>query len=293
MSTNTLTNKIDDPEFKAFIEKNLRRAGLNSRSIKKYTDKDGMSIFATAFMHKSLVEDAAGNYEFLEIIGDGIINSIITRYITEIRFPGMINVHWINTLKSDWISKRKLSLIAQNQGFPFYISYSDEYEEKLKNPRIRDSLYEDTMEAFVGAVAKVIDQKEGVVGPGYGIAFLIIKSYLDEITDISLDPKQVFHPIMRLKELYDKRKYLGWDFPKEIIVTRPYVPEGTPPLHNVKIYAYVWGDKSKSSANRKLIGEATADTLDKAKREAAEHALSYLENIGIKWVGTNAFTRKN
>lgn len=323
MHPTTITNEfrqqysfIFSKEFRGFITDLLKQGGLNDRSIEKCTTDDAMVLFGTSFIHKSITTDASLNYEFAEIQGDAIVNSIIVNYITRVRFPKVVNVDWITRIKTRLISKRGLSEIARNMGMDSFIKISEDYgkffegkteEEKWMMSKYR-SLFEDTLEAFVGTLITVIDSKlsyvderwssEGnivyVSGPGYSIATNFVYSALDRIK-INLSYVELWDPVSRLKNLYDKKR---WNFKR---LTRYREVENTESVKKEMFYTFTFyacpfnNDRPCAAENRNTIqiGTFTSTNKTDAKDRAALEALATLAKYGIKDEPKKPFIRKN
>jgi len=172
-----------DDSFKDFIKGLLFTCSMSKESVNSIiSDKKCMAIFEKAFTHESV--DQEQNYQFLEKIGDSTVNKIIRFYIFR-KFPKlkcMEGIKYISRLETDWKSGKSLSKLAQNKGFRPFISAS---QEKLDNDII--PLLEDTLEAFVGAVETIVDEKYGNC-IGYRAAYAFVVKLLDEIKiDYSYD----------------------------------------------------------------------------------------------------------
>jgi len=141
------------------------------------------------------------NYEILEFIGDGILNSFVRFYIYR-RFPFLdctYGVKILDQLRKNYVSKKTFSTIADNLGFWPYIRASDAQKQTDK-----PSLLEDVLEAFIGATVKILDEIY-VVGVGHGVVNELMKSIFDKI-HISLEYSDLYDPRSILKEIFDSAK---------------------------------------------------------------------------------------
>tara|TARA_Y100001972_G_scaffold81750_1_gene99416 strand:+ start:2771 stop:3682 length:912 start_codon:yes stop_codon:yes gene_type:complete len=231
MTTNKhIINYETDSKFRTLIETILHDYGkLNKTIIKKilesdYDDKTGLQLYGQGFTHKSIDEE--NNYEYYEWIGDSTANNCICWYLTK-RFPQLKRpkaVKILARLKANLGSKHTFEKLSESLGFWDFISSG--MDELKKNGEIieyevrqrkKKDLLEDTLESFIGVTQTLIDNiiKEGV---GYKICYNIIKNLYDKM-DISLKYEDLWDPITRLKEIFDKYcdKGLGDKFTKKNI----------------------------------------------------------------------------
>lgn len=278
------------PAFTEFIRSLLKRSNLNERNIATLTSDVYMDKFRTAFTHKSISIKADVNYELLEIVGDGIINMLVVRYIRS-RFPKVVNVMWITKLKHFLISKSWLSKMAEKYGFYQYLWISDKLSERFQTLSAEEKLFdlekdgymsvlEDTMEAFIGALVENIDDMKGLPGPGYTIATSLLFSFFDE-SNISLDYDLLFDPKTRIKEIFERKGGFGplekkWNFKDNLSVKRD--AEGN---YVVELHGYPKGDKQPLLTNRLLLAKATHAVQLKAEFIVAAEAIKKLKEYGI------------
>ena len=81
-------------KFKILIEKTLKLTGISSNSIKRILNDDkiifnsqelsALELYTLAFT--APCHDEINNYEFLELLGDSVINTSIVKHFTN-RFP--------------------------------------------------------------------------------------------------------------------------------------------------------------------------------------------------------------
>lgn len=203
--------------FRAFIMKQLKIAGINTEHQQTFTDQNGMDIFTKAVTHPTF--DANKNYQELEFIGDGIIKGILSQYIPR-RFPDLASGKTQHSRKGTgegvlsktrrFLEQRKaLSDFALKRGFWEYVKADDETKEKLRKETL-----EDVFEAFIGALVEVVDERV-MQGLGYLYAYRYVKESLDEI-EIKISAETLDDPITRLNELYkanelkDNKPPLKW-----------------------------------------------------------------------------------
>lgn len=185
--------------FKNFLIKVLKRGNMRSSTIEKLLDEEGIEVFTSAFTHKSA--DTDDNYEYLELVGDSIVNCCIVQYINE-RFPQLRHpdkVKIVSRLKINLIAKKSFCDFAKKLDMWRYVTASKE----VKNTKMKKTL-EDVFEAFFGAAVTLINDKSSSKN-GYNICYNIIKSLFDEI-HISLKYEDLFDAKTRLKETYDTHK---------------------------------------------------------------------------------------
>jgi len=193
-------------EFKVFIKGLLKRGDLSEREISKYTDGSAMRIFRTAFIHPSY--SSKFNYELLELLGDITLNASIVYYILA-RYPNITNVGYFSHVKARLVGKKFLGKMAKKYGFFRHILYSKEVFEILMNEptkRMFRDIMEDTFEAFIGALGKVILREE-TYGRFNAISYKIIESFLDGMKIDPYDYRLYYDPISRLTEIYNSRKW--------------------------------------------------------------------------------------
>lgn len=222
-------NYETNQKFRTLIKTILSEyGGLTNKTIKillesKYNGKTGLQVYGQAFTHKSINE--LENYEYYEWIGDSTANNCICWYLTK-RFPQLKQpraVKILARLKANLGSKHTFEQLSDSLGFWDFISSG--MDEMKKNGEVivyevrqrkKKDLLEDTLESFIGVTQTLIDEfiKEGV---GFKICYNIIKKIYDKI-DISLEYTDLWDPITRLKELFDKyHEEFGGKFSKKNI----------------------------------------------------------------------------
>ena len=279
---------MDTITFKEFITSILvDRGRMTSEGVKKFTDNESMKKYEQAFIHKSY--DPRLNYEKIEFYGDLVINLMSGDYMME-RFPKMNSEAWFTRLKQVLTSKKPLSKIAYDNGFPRFIKYGQEIADSIKQRPIllinKDyiSMLEDVVEALIGTIFSNINKKT-VRGAGYPIVYNIMDSFWSEL-NITLDYKKVFDAVSRLKQLYE-RPDIKWP------VTYIYINRGEyTKLHTAKVIGYPLGNRMPVFKNKKIISTATGTTKAEAREKASEKALEYLKNqYGITEIEIDPFQK--
>lgn len=251
-------------EFKNFIGEILKLGKVNQKSIDLITDDDGMNLFSIAFTHPSA--DKENNYEYLEFLGDNMVNTSIVWYLNK-RFPqlrGVKAVKIMTRLKIKLISKENLSSISAKMGMWKYVSAS----EKIKQRNMKSTL-EDVFEAFFGAVSHIMDMKVRE-GTGYAVVYSIISALFDDI-DISLKYEDLFDAKTRLKEIFEAFKNLG----KLEKNTTNKEKENGCNICTMELYCILNGRKV-------LLGYGNAPLKIDAEQNASKHAIQKLEEMGYK-----------
>lgn len=264
--------------FADFIRGLLRdRTYAKEPFILSITTPADLVEFRKAMTHWTANPDPRYNGEIYEFTGDGIVYAIETTWLPQ-RFPNIHSEKWLTRLKHGLSNKYALAYFAFESGFLEFINYGREAQielDKDPNPvtncRIA-SMLEDAFEAFIGCLVTVIDKKypEGI---GYAVAYQFMMSYLN-VLDISLDPKRLFDPVTRLKELYESKKYqLQW--PIKYAYQTIHDPNG-----GVRVNVYGWpiGDRTPIPRNRVQLASVFSDRgLEvKSRHEAASIALEVL-----------------
>lgn len=140
------------------------------------SDITDFSLFKQAFVHYSYSledtehtpKDQDPNYdkkdvvnfrvksnERLEFIGDSMLGSVITYYLT-LRYPTM-REGWMTTTKGKLVCGKTLCKIARKMNFDEYILISDEIEKKYG--RSAQTIMEDAFESFIGALFSTLEPK--------------------------------------------------------------------------------------------------------------------------------------
>ena len=271
---------IRDARFKSFIRSLLKKGHIKQKYINFLLDEESMDLYAKAFTNPTA--DPNNNYEILEKIGDSTCNKAIMWYIFR-KFPKlgskpqglMIFSRLFHTLQST----ATFSTIAVNLDFEKYISsgwmrVKDKYEDVMKIKR--NGVLEDCFEAFFGATELIIDKKirEGV---GYAICNEIFKGMIQNIKFPSIKYEDLFDPITRLKELFD------YNFPNKGKLGKYVYVDGEDVQTNANTrLKVVYIDYTDSLGRTKRICTGKGSLKEKAKADAAQHALHLFKTSGFE-----------
>lgn len=180
----------------------FRKGRVMPDTIATILDEEGLKTFDEAFTAKSY--NTERNYEMLEQLGDVLANASIKWYMTR-RFPEIRCPEGVETgsrLLINYGSKYTFHPIAEKLGFWPFISASAEQRQRNKKP-----LLEDVLEAFLGAVAEVVD-KRTTNSVGYSIVYNILEAVYDDM-EILLTEENLVDPKSRLKETFDANQNEG------------------------------------------------------------------------------------
>lgn len=251
-------NGIRGESFKNLLITILKRGKVNDSIIEKILDEEGLKLCDTAFTHPSVDNDI--NYEYLEFLGDGVINTAIVWYISK-RFPqlkGSKGVKILARLKINLISKKSFSKCAQNLNLWDYISCSETIRNTCKK-----KVMEDVFEALFGAITYLMDTKI-FQSSGYAVVYAIVSNLFDEM-NISLKYEDLFDARTRIKELFDFYKDIGelkYETTKDnaVFFTEAYLikPDGT------KVF----------------LGNGNANTKGDSIHNASHYAINTLKTMG-------------
>ena len=186
-------------DLKNLIKSILIKGKIKEHYIDYLMTDESMKIYSDVFTSETADEN--NNYEVYEQMGDVLAGSFIIWYMYR-RFPKLQcseAVKIVARLKINYGSKNSFFPIAEKLGFWNYITASEENRNREKKP-----LLEDTLEAFIGATAFILDNKIKH-GVGYAVVYEILKSIFDGM-DISLKYENLYDPITRLKEIFDHFK---------------------------------------------------------------------------------------
>lgn len=251
-------NGIRGESFKNLLTTILKRGKVNDSIIEKILDEEGIKLCEIAFTHPSVDNDV--NYEYLEFLGDGVINTAIVWYISK-RFPqlkGSKGVKILARLKINLISKKSFSKCAQNLNLWDYISCSETIRNTCKK-----KVMEDVFEALFGAITYLMDNKI-FQSSGYAVVYAIVSNLFDEM-NISLKYEDLFDARTRIKELFDFYKDIGelkYETVKDnaVFYTEAYLikPDGT------KVF----------------LGNGNANTKGDSIHNASHYAINTLKTMG-------------
>lgn len=246
-------------DFKELILNVLRKGKIKKHYIEFLTDDEGMKIYNDVFT--SSTANDKNNYEVYEQMGDVLAGSFIIWYMYR-RFPKLQcseAVKIVARLKINYGSKNSFFPISEKLGFWPFITSSDEERNREKKP-----LLEDTLEAFIGATAFILDNKFRY-GVGYAIIYEILTSIFDEM-DISLKYEDLYDPITRLKEIFDYFKIdrIG-------IQEKKFTKED-------KLTTFIIYQKFNGQITE--LGRGIAALKSDAEQKAATYAIEKLRRVG-------------
>ncbi len=243
--------------FKNLLTTILKRGKISNAIIDKILDEEGMKLCEVAFTHSSV--DMNTNYEYLEFLGDGVINTAIVWYISK-RFKqlkGSKGVKVLARLKINLISKKSFSKCAQNLNLWDYISCSETIRTTCKK-----KVLEDVFEALFGAITYLMDYKI-FQGSGYAVVYAIVSNLFDEM-DISLKYEDLFDARTRIKELFDYYKDIG--------ELQYYTDKDGTVFHTQAFLV--------TSDNKILLGSGSANTKNESIQNASIFAITSLKSMG-------------
>lgn len=291
--TGPLIDLSSTKEFKEFIRSLLTKyCRINDKHLNRFTDAESMKIFRLAFIHPSMngtVTDVAlrttlGNdYNKLEYLGDGHLHGILKEYLAD-RYPDIVNEEWLTKIEHYLASGKIGSTIANELGFGKHIQFGKQAMDLIeahrasKQPERTDPIYykalEDTFEAFLGALNRVIVSKKLMRGTAFEIQSTLVTSVLDAV-DITIN-EVVFDSKSLLKNLYDKMRWYapGRNGKINDNIEVVQMPSGK---FLAKVYGYVFGDKTYKAENRRFIAEGSDLTYEEAVQNAAAQALKVLD----------------
>ena len=204
----------------------LYDCGYPKNFCKMITDKKYIHYFETAFKHNSY--DSKDNYEYLEIIGDKIINSVIPIYVIN-NFPKLKNVNLLNKINAKLKSESVMVEIGEKINLLQFIKYGQNIKDTifLKNMTYSKEfkkLNEDVLESFIGALWLAINELQKneyqnkykntnyEINANYAASLYIIEPfilYLYSYHKLSKDLNDYIDPLSEMKELIDK--FEGWN----------------------------------------------------------------------------------
>lgn len=131
---------IRDDSFKNLLTTILKRGKLSNDVINKLLDEESMKLYDIAFTHPSV--DNEFNYEYLEFLGDGVINTAIVWYLSK-RFSnlkGSKGVKVLARLKINLVSKKSFAKFAADLNLWDYISCSENIRATSKKRYLKTCL---------------------------------------------------------------------------------------------------------------------------------------------------------
>jgi dsRNA-specific ribonuclease len=275
------------PTLNQLLRSFFHRAGVNEKHIDIFVTSETLKNFQLCFIHKSIDKD--NNYEYYEFFGDVIVNRFVVLYLEEI-LPNVKSVKWLSKIKSAVQADKFLSKIAIREGIDKLAIYDEEMKNLKENPHLDSrNLYNhmlgDIMEAICGFMNIIVRSKGFSDGVATQIAVNLLKTFYRP-SDIPTKYEDVFDPVSRLKELYEKRggplPWGGLEQLHQIFHTKKI--EGEVPKFKCTIYG--WLDQGKPAVptkfNKKELAMAEGVDESQCKQKAAKLALDYLKkNFGI------------
>lgn len=252
---------IRGQSFKNLITTILKRGKVSQQIIDTLLDEEGLKLYEVAFTHPST--DSDENYEYLEFLGDSVVNTAIVWYIAR-RFKqlqGSKGVKVMARLKINLISKKSFAECAQRLNIWDYISCSETIRQTNKR-----KVLEDVFEAFFGATTFLMDNKVFHCS-GYAVVYAIVASLFDEIS-ISLKYEDLFDARTRIKELFDCNKDIG-----------------TLEYDTLKDSNNVFTSKAylvKHDSTRVYLGVGTGNTKVDSIQIASQQAIYSLKVMGVQ-----------
>jgi dsRNA-specific ribonuclease len=310
------------PEFKFFIEKLLKTAGITKpEQINLLTDDYCMHEFLRAFTSGHFSEDSLNfNYEYYEELGDLAVNkSAVWYFYRRFNFGSnkSLAVKVVSRLRNMYSTSASEAKMARSLGFWTFIRTSEEEKERSER-----KLLEDVFEAFVGCLEFLVDLKilEHV---GYSVVYKFVTKMLEETFGeefkkydrILSDNKNtaifdffiyIMDPVSKAKELVEKLRKDDptWNLkmPKYTTVQRAFAKK-TDKYKPILVY----GDEKLGSD----VIEGNANYVDftlngpnirhdfrgvgwddkKAKANAGEQVLDYLKGMGKEWTYSGKYLK--
>ncbi len=252
--------------FQVLIKDVLTKAILKSNIATKlgvlFSPK-AWDILETAFT--GVFINPEKNYEYYEQLGDVIIGQFLVWYSYR-RYPRLCcaeGVKVVARIRINYGSRESLSRIADSLGFWPYISAMSSQRDNSKK-----DLLEDVFEAFIGAVALIIDDAIEP-GEGYKFAYILLTTIFDKI-HISLRYTDLFDAKTRLKELFECYKGVL----------------GLKPIYtNTRIDSERMAESIVSRIDRGNmveLGRGRAPRQAEAEQYASDMALTFLNKLGYK-----------
>lgn len=179
--------------FTSFLKEIFKKGNIKEKYIGCLLSPESIKLFERAFTHETV--DNLNNYQFLEIIGDITVNKIIVWWFSR-KFPKLNNplgVEILARFKIAYGARKTLFIIGQKMGLWPFISISQDNITEMQKT------IEDTLEAFLGAIEKILDERF-TVGVGYNIVYDILSNYLNQL-DINLSYDALYDPTTRVEQI--------------------------------------------------------------------------------------------
>jgi dsRNA-specific ribonuclease len=252
-------NGIRGDSFKNLLTTILKRGKLSDNVIEKLLDEESMKLYDIAFTHPSV--DNEFNYEYLEFLGDGVINTAIVWYLSK-RFSnlkGSKGVKVLARLKINLVSKKSFAKFASDLNLWDYISCSENIRATSKK-----KVLEDVFEALFGAITYLMDYKI-FTASGYAVVYAIVSNLFDEM-DISLKYESLFDARTRIKELFDHYKDIG--------ELQYQTVKDNNNIFNTQVFLV------KPDGNKIYLGSGHAPTKNDSIHNSSQQAINMLKTMG-------------
>lgn len=245
-------------EFRTMMLRFLKSVNQTDIMLKILSAENLKEFIYPAFSSKDAAPDKC--YEWLEIVGDGMMHWFMSMYFARDRFPFLCNAEGVKILarlKINYGSKTTLAFFARKAGFSQYISASiEDREQKM------ESLEEDVFEAVLGAISIICDETYGI-GTGANVCYSILKQLYDEF------------PI-ELGNLIDNKTKVKEPFDRLEVNSVYGRPEWKSSLDKD---SGIW--TCNIILQNKIFATATADAKDKSEQAASAVALPKMKALGI------------
>lgn len=269
-------NGIRGDQFKNMLRTILKRGALADGMIDQLLDDEGIKMYSTAFTHPTA--DTQNNYEYMEFLGDSMVNTAIVWYISR-RFrhlQGVNGVKVLARLKINLVSKKSFADCAKKLNIWDYISCSDTTRKTIKK-----KVLEDVFEAFFGATTLLMDSKV-CMSSGYAVVYAIIESLFDEM-HISLKYEDLFDARTRIKEIFDCNRHLGelvYTTDKEMVAPVPNSGGITSAVFTTRVSLVPHGPTPRPV----FLGKGTGNTKVDSVQVASEAGIHVLKTMGIQTI---------
>lgn len=265
---------------------------------------NNLKIYRTSFAHKSYIQEHGTGYfeesnERLEFLGDSFLGSVTATYLIE-RFPTQ-QEGFLTKLRTRIVRSSMLYRFARFLGLGQHILLSHQ-NEKLTNigpnkGRNNPKLYEDTFEAFIGAVIQDFGDE---LGYRYAKRFIIgIIEYIIDFSELILCNENFKDSLQRYFQsrkwqnpvyidLFDSGPSHAKSFVKGVFIKMEYFEELEESIQNViKNYQDSIGLSCKRAVqhynefnNTFLVGLASASKKSIAEQNSSSVAMGNL-NISV------------
>lgn len=189
-------------DFVAFLQKVLER-GLLPKYVEyllyrcdnrnSYIDQ-----FKEAFTHKS--SSKKYNYEISEHVGDALLKHITIEYIDLTWAAEKPSLQIRSSLSQLMYGKDELIKVALALGFEPYVDYD------RSDPSIKQDIFEDVLEAFLGVAERIIDSEWGM-GVGFKCLYNIMSSVWRNMNYIADEEHVTKYKSLLKTNIWDKLRW--------------------------------------------------------------------------------------